>query len=653
MKKRNYICLILSFLILCSGIIGLLPPIRKTEVIVKANDDVYEGTELVADTNEENSNTFSVPVVHNVMEDEDYYLFSMTEPTQINGTFTYPVVDLPKTINYARELTFTFTNLAESIFTHNNYDILDITLSISYEEGGTRHFLVGTADAPLSIYSTERNDVTNTITNRQMDNTIVVVQNTFIGKTLDVNLIITYNSVKYVENKSIYETTPVLFSLYCHKEIALNSGNKLTDDVTSTKNFLYVWNVTKPEESVSTIFEPIYGAVYRNVSLTYPVILHDSGLLDSDNNPIYEDIGLANIKINGTIYQASTTTTDENNKFILFDKSGKYNVAILSNEYQEGIDKEYTYRAYSFTINNQKNIVAYSTKDGSEIVNFGKDDVQQSRYQFLNSHVILNFFGYNENEVITYFYQSGVSGGTLSESIKLTEDILNNGYELSKNGKYYDFTYIEDNGYEINNITIPLTFYICSGILTSTEQSAINAQLEIFKRGTNIDYTSTRRAKIDNTEYIDTYSISGLSIQFGSDNNNQNVHTTNTYHYDFQISVAEKPSIKLSPALSNGGSTTSNIVINTPQAAGAWKLSVKNGNNVKTYTRDNFDNISLKENGKYEITITDGANQSVSLTVTKRFTMNFATIMLIIVGVIGTVIMTYAIIKNRFALQVK
>jgi len=641
MKKRNYFCLLLSFLIFCSGLLGLFTLDNTSIDIANASSQETNLGAPVADTTE--STSFSVPTVYNTTEEENIYLFKMTEPTLLNDIYTYPTTDLPKKINYARPLTLSFIDLSADEFTYNDYDILSVTISCTYNDAGTKKYVIGSsADPQITLYDTTINSISNIILEKDMAVDQITINNDadYIGKTINVEITITYNYVRRVEDRTFFDFKTISFQLNCHSEVGLNAGNQLYDDESATYDLLYNWNTIDIGTSDSKQQEPVQGIIYRCVTLNYFVTKQDLGDRDEYDNIVYEDVGLNNIKINGTIYQAGAIG---DNKPIIFETSGKYTISILSNEYQDGIDKEYTCKSYYFTISNNKNVVAYAKKDGSEIVNFGDD-----RFQFLNSTVILNFFGYEVDDRISYFYQSGVSGGVTVKTIILTDDIINNGYELSDNGKYYHFTDDLDAA-----IQIPLIFYICSGILQTQEQDAIDTQLAAFKNGTSITYDDPTRTAVSEIEYELKYSILGLSIKYGEDNPSQNVHTTNTYHYDFKIVVAAKPTIKLSPALSHGSSTTSNIVINEPKAAGNWTMTVTHGNNTKTYTRNNFDNISLTENGKYEITVVDGAKNRVSLTVTKRFSMNFATVALIGVGIIGTVIMTYVIIKSRFALQVK
>ena len=109
----------------------------------------------------------------------------------------------------------------------------------------------------------------------------------------------------------------------------------------------------------------------------------------------------------------------------------------------------------------------------------------------------------------------------------------------------------------------------------------------------------------------------------------------------------------MTPQLANGRSTTSNITIEKPSAAGNWKLEVKYGNTVKTYYSNNFDKVSISENGRYTVTLTDQTGQEVRITFAKSFKMNAASVILIIVGVLGTTFMVIAILKSRFTLQVK
>ena len=237
---------------------------------------------------------------------------------------------------------------------------------------------------------------------------------------------------------------------------------------------------------------------------------------------------------------------------------------------------------------------------------------------------------------------------------------MENGYKLKANGEYT----INPNPND-QTISKSLKFAICSEILTEEEKVAIEEKLDSFKTLTEdgvtptasedeteqeITYTYSTQTKIPNTQYINTYTVSGLSLQF---NVNPNVVTPSSYKYNFTVNFASTPTINMTPQLANGRSTTSNITIEKPSAAGNWKLEVKYGNTVKTYYSNNFDKVSISENGRYTVTLTDQTGQEVRITFAKSFKMNAASVILIIVGVLGTTFMVIAILKSRFTLQVK
>ena len=674
MKKRTkLLCLLLCTFFVACAFLGC----ANRECVIETIEDThktYAQSLNVAQTEEEEKPPFNIPLVLNNNIKETEVLFKITEQTSTKKDFNYPTTSLPNEITFAKPLTITFADISLEDEDDKGY---------GFSENLQGEFNIEELDNQNDIFEIIKVELVwgyyTGITINPLDSMIVYekeTQTTNLSKTFNIDspfitngycieVKITTANTRIVNNVITPITFSTKFDIRYYTTKNINIENTLTNKY-SAQLPMFSWKIFKKDNlgiiSPETTVEPICNEIFSSVYLEYSTvnIITD----DPETTDIVEetDIGLSKIRINGTIYNVlpynnPDDPADPNNgkKIINFTTSGDYTIDILANEYYEGIDKEYTCKSYTFTIDNQQNIVAYSDKDGSEILNF-----ESTRYQFVSSSVTLKFWGLEAGETITFNHKPAFGGSLKTNSFTLTEDILENGYKLKANGEYT----INPNPND-QTISKSLKFAICSEILTEEEKVAIEEKLDSFKTLTEdgvtptasedeteqeITYTYSTQTKIPNTQYINTYTVSGLSLQF---NVNPNVVTPSSYKYNFTVNFASTPTINMTPQLANGRSTTSNITIEKPSAAGNWKLEVKYGNTVKTYYSNNFDKVSISENGRYTVTLTDQTGQEVRITFAKSFKMNAASVILIIVGVLGTTFMVIAILKSRFTLQVK